>query len=152
MIVTTWTRTATTLIFALLSLLPALAYGAEQQVATIAPRTVTPLMQAQERPAGARTDGTVSRRITVSTLVPQQVERTVRRVADNALRSWNCPWRHWTMGPLYEGLLNAGLATGDPKYLAAVVRRRQHDSVAARPQPLPRRRHGLRAIPGCAST
>lgn len=57
-----------------------------------------------------------------TTLDPRQVEQTLHRVGDDALKPWRYPWRHWAMGPLYEGLLDASLVTGDPKYLAAVVR------------------------------
>lgn len=78
---------------------------------------------AQERGAGERPDYPIDpRRITETTLDPKEVERTVRRVADDALRTWDYPWRHWAMGPLYEGLLDASVVTGDPRYLAAVVR------------------------------
>ncbi|MGN6487282.1 MAG: glycoside hydrolase family 88 protein [Devosia sp.] len=54
---------------------------------------------------------------------PEAVLRTIRHVADWALEN---PASYepgsWIMAPLYDGLLDASLATGDPRYLAPVVR------------------------------
>jgi unsaturated rhamnogalacturonyl hydrolase len=57
------------------------------------------------------------------TLQPGEVAQTLRRVADWPLQNAfpNDP-RHWSMAALYDGLIEASLTTGDPKYLAAVLR------------------------------
>lgn len=59
----------------------------------------------------------------VVTLQAGEVEETLRRVADWALQNAfpNDP-RHWSMAPLYDGLIEASQTTGDPMYLAAVLR------------------------------
>jgi unsaturated rhamnogalacturonyl hydrolase len=58
-----------------------------------------------------------------STLVAAAVEATVRSVADWSLtHSFPNDPRHWSMAPLYDGLIEASLTTGDPRYLAAVIR------------------------------
>lgn len=51
------------------------------------------------------------------------VEETIRLVADHQLANpvARDP-RHWSMAALYDGLIDASLATGDPRYLAAVIR------------------------------
>jgi rhamnogalacturonyl hydrolase YesR len=51
------------------------------------------------------------------------VETTLRTVGDWTLRNPE-PFGplHWAMSPLYDGLIDLSLVTGDPKYLAAVVR------------------------------
>jgi unsaturated rhamnogalacturonyl hydrolase len=54
---------------------------------------------------------------------PEEVRDTMKRVAD-----WQLAHpiafgpRHWVMAPLYEGLISSSLTTGDPKYLAAVIK------------------------------
>jgi rhamnogalacturonyl hydrolase YesR len=52
-----------------------------------------------------------------------EVAATIKRVADFQLAH---PVRfgplHWAIAPLYNGLIDASEATGDPKYLAAVIR------------------------------
>src|SRR5690606_28100193 len=57
------------------------------------------------------------------TLEAGEVRETVRRVAQWALEH---PFaqdpRHWSMAPLYDGLIDAGEVTGDPRFLAAVIR------------------------------
>jgi rhamnogalacturonyl hydrolase YesR len=67
-------------------------------------------------PAFAQSQGT-------RPLDPQAVEATVRRVGDWTLENPE-PFGplHWAMAPLYDGLIDASLVTGDPKYLAAVMR------------------------------
>ena len=51
-----------------------------------------------------------------------QVEQTIRRVADWQLEHpYDFPAGHWTMAPLYDGLIDAGLVLGEPRYLAAVI-------------------------------
>jgi rhamnogalacturonyl hydrolase YesR len=52
-----------------------------------------------------------------------QVAATIRRVADWQL-THPAPFGplHWAIAPLYNGLIDAAEATGDPKYLAAVMR------------------------------
>src|SRR5688572_23588383 len=56
-------------------------------------------------------------------LDPAQVEETIRRVADWQLGNpVDYPPGHWTLAPLYDGLIDASLVTGDPSYLAAVIR------------------------------
>jgi rhamnogalacturonyl hydrolase YesR len=56
-------------------------------------------------------------------LDPREVEATIRRVGDWTLHNPE-PFHplHWAMAPLYDGLIDASLVTGDPKYLAAVMR------------------------------
>src|SRR5688500_15888606 len=51
------------------------------------------------------------------------VERALVLVADWALAN-PAPFdvRDWPMAGLYDGLIDASLVTGDPKYLAAVIR------------------------------
>jgi rhamnogalacturonyl hydrolase YesR len=58
-----------------------------------------------------------------STMDPEAVKATIRRVADWQLKN-PVPFdpRNWAMEPLYEGLISTSVATGDPRYLAAVVR------------------------------
>jgi hypothetical protein len=58
--------------------------------------------------------------------------------------------RHWTMAPLYDGLISTSLTTGDPKYLASVIRRAQlaGDRAPARTTPTTMRPGAL----GCAFT
>lgn len=54
---------------------------------------------------------------------PQQVKATIVRVADWQLANpVKRDPRHWSMAALYDGLIDASIATGDPKYLAAVIR------------------------------
>ena len=63
------------------------------------------------------------------------VAATVVRVADRQLRE---PVRFdpgdWTFAPLYDGLIDVSLVTGDPKYLATVVRAGREAGL----QPVPR--------------
>ena len=63
------------------------------------------------------------------------VAATVVRVADWQLRE---PVRFdpgdWTFAPLYDGLIDASLVTGNPKYLAAVIRAGRQEGL----QPVPR--------------
>ncbi|HZS66906.1 MAG TPA: DUF2264 domain-containing protein [Burkholderiales bacterium] len=53
----------------------------------------------------------------------QAIEAMIRRVGDWTLEHPE-PFGplHWAMAPLYDGLIDASLVTGDPKYLAAVMR------------------------------
>jgi rhamnogalacturonyl hydrolase YesR len=64
----------------------------------------------------------------------EQIRATIRRVADWQL-AHPAPYspQHWAMAPLYEGLIDASLATGDPAYLAAVIRAGRR--IAWRPGP-----------------
>jgi unsaturated rhamnogalacturonyl hydrolase len=58
-----------------------------------------------------------------STLSAEQVAETVRRVADWQLNHpYDYPAGSWTMAPLYDGLIDAGLLLNEPKYIAAVIR------------------------------
>lgn len=56
-------------------------------------------------------------------LDPGQVLSVARRVAGWQLAN-PVPFdpRHWAMAPLYDGLIDTSLVTGDPSYLAAVIR------------------------------
>lgn len=58
-----------------------------------------------------------------NTLDPQEIAATLQLVADWQLGhpSDHDP-RHWSMAALYNGLISASLATGNPRYLAAVLR------------------------------
>lgn len=58
-----------------------------------------------------------------NTLNPQQVAAAIKLAADWQLAnpSPQDP-RHWSMAPLYDGLIDTSLTTGDPRYLAAVLR------------------------------
>jgi rhamnogalacturonyl hydrolase YesR len=59
----------------------------------------------------------------VQTVDPEAVKATLRRVADWQLANpVRFDPRNWAMAPLYDGLISASEATGDPRYLAAVVR------------------------------
>jgi unsaturated rhamnogalacturonyl hydrolase len=54
---------------------------------------------------------------------PERAREVIRRVADHQLENpYERDPRHWSMAALYDGLIDASLATGDPKYLASVVR------------------------------
>ena len=59
----------------------------------------------------------------VNTLNGAEVIATIRRVAD-----WQLDHQtprdpaHWSLAPLYDGMIDASLVTGDPIYLAAVLR------------------------------
>jgi rhamnogalacturonyl hydrolase YesR len=67
--------------------------------------------------------GWAVRATSASGLEPAEVNATIKRVADWQLRHpTQFPPRHWAMAPLYDGLIDASLVTGDPRYLAAVVR------------------------------
>jgi rhamnogalacturonyl hydrolase YesR len=56
------------------------------------------------------------------TLDPTQIEQTIKSVADWQLaHPFDYPLEDWTMAPLYDGLISASLATGDPAYLASVI-------------------------------
>jgi unsaturated rhamnogalacturonyl hydrolase len=56
-------------------------------------------------------------------LDPKQIAQTIKRVADWQLDNpAEYPPGHWAMAALYDGLLDVSLTTGDPKYLAAVIR------------------------------
>src|SRR5437588_99374 len=56
-------------------------------------------------------------------LDPESIRATIRRVADWQLKNpVSFGPRHWAMAPLYDGLISASETTGDPKYLAAVIR------------------------------
>ena len=51
------------------------------------------------------------------------VKATIRRVAEWQMNHPAAyPPDNWSMAPLYDGLIDASLVTGDPKYLAAVIR------------------------------
>jgi unsaturated rhamnogalacturonyl hydrolase len=53
----------------------------------------------------------------------ERARDVVRRVADFQLEHpYRRDPRHWSMAALYDGLIDSSLATGDPKYLASVVR------------------------------
>jgi unsaturated rhamnogalacturonyl hydrolase len=57
------------------------------------------------------------------TLDAQEVRATIKRVADWQLaHPVSYEPQHWAMAPLYDGLIDASLTTGDPKYLAPVIR------------------------------
>ncbi len=58
-----------------------------------------------------------------NTLDGAAVVATVKRVADWSLehQASRDP-RHWSLAPLYDGLIDASLVTGNPIYLASVVR------------------------------
>lgn len=58
-----------------------------------------------------------------STLDPQQIVAVMKLAAEWQLAhpSPQDP-RHWSMAPLYDGLIEASLVTGDARYLATVVR------------------------------
>src|SRR5437870_186189 len=59
----------------------------------------------------------------METLDPEAVKATLRRVAHWQLaHPVRFDPRNWAMAPLYDGLISASEATGDPRYLAAVVR------------------------------
>lgn len=54
---------------------------------------------------------------------PVQIEQTIRQVARWQMEhTVHYPPGHWTMAPLYDGLIDASLVTDDPTYLAAVIR------------------------------
>ncbi len=53
----------------------------------------------------------------------ENVEQVVRLVANWQLgHPADYPRGDWTMAPLYDGLIDVGLVTGEPQYLAAVIR------------------------------
>jgi rhamnogalacturonyl hydrolase YesR len=53
----------------------------------------------------------------------ERVTATIERVADWQLaHPASFGPRHWAIAPLYDGLIDASLTTGNPRYLAAVVR------------------------------
>ena len=59
----------------------------------------------------------------VKPLDPAQITSTLKRVADWQLANPNgTNLREWVIAPLYDGLIDLSETTGDPKYLAAVVR------------------------------
>ena len=52
-----------------------------------------------------------------------KISTTLKRVADWQLANPNhTEIRNWVIAPLYDGLIDVSQVTGDPKYLAAVVR------------------------------
>jgi unsaturated rhamnogalacturonyl hydrolase len=53
----------------------------------------------------------------------RQIADTIKRVGDWQLAN-SIPRdpRHWSMAPLYAGLIDASVTTGEPQYLAAVLR------------------------------
>jgi hypothetical protein len=52
-----------------------------------------------------------------------EVKATIRRVAEWQMNHPAAyPADNWAMAPLYDGLIDASLVTGDPRYLAAVIR------------------------------
>ncbi|MEY4385856.1 MAG: hypothetical protein RLY20_1139, partial [Verrucomicrobiota bacterium] len=54
---------------------------------------------------------------------PDEVSAALRRSADWQLANPSgIDTRFWTIAPLYDGLLRLAVTTGDPKYLAAVLR------------------------------
>lgn len=56
-------------------------------------------------------------------LSPEPVTNALKRSADWQLANPSgTEIRDWIIAPLYDGLLRTSLATGDPKYLAAVIR------------------------------
>jgi unsaturated rhamnogalacturonyl hydrolase len=62
-----------------------------------------------------------------NTLDGAAVVATIKRVADWPLEhpASRDP-RHWSLAPLYDGLIDASLVTGEPIYLAAVLREGLH--------------------------
>jgi beta-galactosidase len=65
----------------------------------------------------------VSRRNGTVGLNAEEVETTLRRVAGWQLESpVGFPPDHWVLAPLYDGLIDTSLVTGDPQYLAPVIR------------------------------
>jgi rhamnogalacturonyl hydrolase YesR len=74
-------------------------------------------------PAAGAPHGGAEALAATTSLDARQVSATVARAADWAL-AHPAPFdpRSWVMAPLYDGLIDASLVTGDPKYLAAVVR------------------------------
>jgi unsaturated rhamnogalacturonyl hydrolase len=71
----------------------------------------------------SRAPGSAQPRLEDDGLRARQVEQTIRRVADYQLsHPVEYDARHWVMAPLYDGLIDASLTTGDPRYLAAVIR------------------------------
>ena len=62
-------------------------------------------------------------RVSTSTLDPGEITATLRRVGDWQLdHPVDYDPRYWAIAPLYDGLIDASLVTGDPRYLAAVIR------------------------------
>ena len=60
-------------------------------------------------------------------LKPRDIQRAMRRVADWQLRTAESRFStDWTFAALYDGLLAASRATGDPKYHDAVLRFAEH--------------------------
>lgn len=56
-------------------------------------------------------------------LDPKAVAETLTKVADWQLENPNrTSLRDWVIAPLYDGLIDVSEVTGDPKYLAAVIR------------------------------
>ena len=56
-------------------------------------------------------------------LEADKVRGTLERIADWQLEYPSpFPPRSWVMAPLYDGLIDASLVTGDPRYIAAVIR------------------------------
>jgi beta-galactosidase len=56
-------------------------------------------------------------------LEADEVESTIRRVAEWQMNNpAEYPPEHWVMAPLYDGLIDTSLVTGDPQYLAATLR------------------------------
>lgn len=56
-------------------------------------------------------------------LEADEIEATMRRVAEWQMNNpAEYPPEHWVMAPLYDGLIDTSLVTGDPQYLAAALR------------------------------
>jgi unsaturated rhamnogalacturonyl hydrolase len=62
-------------------------------------------------------------RVSSSRLDARQITTTIRQVGDWQLtHPVEFDPRYWAIAPLYDGLIDASLATKDPRYLAAVIR------------------------------
>ena len=89
-------------------------HGCIAALAVLVIAMITPAASAQYVPPGNTLDGAA-------------VIATVKRVADWQLENpASRDPRHWSLAPLYDGLIDASLVTGEPLYLAAVVREGLH--------------------------
>jgi len=68
-------------------------------------------------------------------LNPDEVRATLTLVADWQLaHPVQYGPQHWAIAPLYDGLIDASLTTGDPRYLAAVLRAGQRIAFSPAPE------------------
>ncbi len=87
---------------------------------TLAACLLAAVMLTLQTPAYAQEDDGAD---AVAELDPAQVEETIMRVAAwQMAHTVHYPPEHWAMAPLYDGLIDTALVTGDPTYLAPVVR------------------------------